>query len=286
VIPLFRERSGAHGWRHAWQRHRAALLGALVLGSLGPALLGVTEALRFGSPWETGRYDHYGYFVDPLPGLVGQLVGPGRSVLLYSPALLVALLGWRRALARRRAAALMVLAAFGLRLLLVSARSDWWGGWGIGPRYLLPMVPLLLLPLAEVLEDLRHADRRRRLAVAAALLTCVAVEAHLALHSIFEWMLRLTTTGTPQMDYLTRSHWIPGASPLWGFFSLPPDVLVWQAWRLAEHGHPGPWRIYLGLIVVGLACAACLACWLARRPSPGAADPRDARATPPPPAPG
>ena len=92
------------------------------------------------------------------------------------------------------AIAIMVLALFVMRWVFVSARSDWWGGWGIGPRYLLPMVPFLLLPLAELLEDLRHASRGRRLAVALALVTCVAVELHLSLHSIFEWMLSLTTT--------------------------------------------------------------------------------------------
>lgn len=259
VLPLVREPG-------AWSRERTARIVAITLGCIGPVLLGVTQALRFGSPWETGRYDHYGSFVDPLPGLVGQLVGPGRSLLLYSPALLVALLGWRRALDRRRAAALLVLAVFVTRWVLVSARSDWWGGWGIGPRYLLPVVPLLLLPLAELLEDLRHAPLRRRLAVAAALLACVAIELHLSLHSIFEWMLSLTTTGTPEMDYLTRSHWVPSASPLVGFFSLPPDVLVWQAWRLAEHGHPGPWRIYLALLIVGLGSAAWLGWWLRGSP--------------------
>lgn len=264
VLPLVREPG-------AWSRERTAWIVAIALGCIGPVLLGVTQALRFGSPWETGRYDHYGSFVDPLPGLVGQLVGPGRSLLLYSPALLVALLGWRRALDRRRAASLLVLAVFVTRWVLVSARSDWWGGWGIGPRYLLPVVPLLLLPLAELFEDLRHAPRRQRLAMAGALLACVAIELHLSLHSIFEHMLLLTNTGTPEMDYLTRSHWVPSASPLVGFFSLPPDVLVWQAWRLAEHGHPGPWRIYLALLTAGLGSAAWLGWWLRGSPRAPAA---------------
>jgi hypothetical protein len=255
LVPLYRERAGS--------RERAAWLGALALGLLGPALLGLTQAMRFGSPWETGRYDHYGYFVDPLPGLVGQLVGPGRSLLLYSPALLLALLGWRRVLPRHRAAAWMVIALFVVRWVFVSARSDWWGGWGIGPRYLVPLIPLLLLPLAEVFEGLRTASVRKRVAMASAVLLCVAVELHLALHSIFEWMLRLTSTSTAQMDYLTRSHWVPSASPLVGFFSLPPDVLVWQAWQLSEHGHPGPWRIYLGLLGIGLVAAVTLVAWLA-----------------------
>lgn len=256
LVPLHRER--------AWSRERLAWLGALSLGTVGPVVLGITQALRFGSPWETGRYDHYGTFVDPLPGLIGQLVGPGRSLLLYSPALLLALPGLRRALRRRPAATWMLLALALTRWAFVSARSDWWGGWGIGPRYLVPLVPFLLLPLAEVLEDLRHRSRARVLIVAAALLGCVAVECHLALHSIFEWMLSLVPTSTPELDYLTRSHWDPSASPLWGFFGLPPDVLVWQAWRLAEHGHPWPWRIYLGLIGVGLVAAVVLGAWLRR----------------------
>lgn len=257
VLPLHRER--------AWSTERAAWQGALVLGTLGPLLLGVSQYLRFGDPWQTGRYDHYGVFVDPLPGAIGQLVGPGRSIVLYSPALLVALWGWRRVLARHRDAALMVLAVFVLRWLLTSARSDWWGGWGIGPRYLLPVVPLLLLPLAEVFEGLRSASRGRRVAVALALVGCVVVEAHLALHSIFEWMLRLMAQTPAPANYLERSHWDPAASPLLGFLSLPPDVLSWQAWRLAQHGHPGPWRITLATVTVGVLAGAALLHWMLRR---------------------
>ncbi|MCA9650554.1 MAG: DUF2723 domain-containing protein [Myxococcales bacterium] len=262
LVPIHRDR--------AWARERAAWIGALLLGAIGPALLGLTQYLRFGSPWETGRYDHYGYFVDPLPGALGQLVGPGRSILLYSPALFVALLGWRRVLDRRRDAALMVLGVFLLRWGFTSARSDWWGGWGIGPRYLLPVVPLLLLPLAEVLEDLRGASRGRRLAVALPLLASVMVETHLALHSIFEWMIRLMGRTPPSLDYLERSHWDPSASPLLGFFELPPDVLSWQAWRLAQHGHPGPWRITLAVVAVGTVAAVVLLRWIVRRIPPRA----------------
>lgn len=253
LVPLHRD--------GAWTTERRAWVGAVALGTIGPVLLGVTQAIRFGSPWETGRYDHYGYFVAPFAGLVGQLVGPGRSLLLYSPALLVALWGWRRSIARHPAAAGMVISLAVIRWAFVSTRSDWWGGWGIGPRYLVPLIPLLLLPLAEVLEDLRTAGRRRRVAVGLVLAGCVLVALHLSLHSIFEWMLRLMKTGTPQMGYLVRSHWVPSASPLWGFFSLPLDVLVVQAWRLAQHGHPGPWRIYLGLVGIGLAASAYLTWW-------------------------
>ena len=248
-----------------WQQERSAWMGAVVLGSLGPLLLGLTQYMRFGDPWQTGRYDHYGYFVNPLPGAIGQLVGPGRSILWYSPALLVAAVGWRRTLSRHRDAALMVLAVFVIRWLFTATRSDWWGGWGIGPRYLVPMLPLLLLPLATVFEDLATASRNKKLAVGVTLIVCVAVQLHLALHSIFEWMLRLLAQTDASLDYLDRSHWDPTASPLLGFFSLPPDVLSWQAWRLAQHGHTGPLWIYVGLVATGLIAAVLLVRWLRGR---------------------
>ncbi len=248
----------------ACRSERTAWVIAIALGLVGPLLLGLTQWMRFGDPWQTGRYDHYGYFIDPLPALAGQLVGPGRSILLYSPALLLALLGWRRAFTRQRAAAWLVLALFVVRWAFVSTRSDWWGGWGIGPRYLIPLLPLLLLPLAEVFSDLDRASRNRRVAAAVAVLGCVMVELHLALHSIFEWMWSLIATGTPQLDYLTRSHWFPSASPLVGFFEMPIDILSLQAWRLAEHGHPGPWRIYLVVMGIAVAAAAVLVHWWIR----------------------
>lgn len=261
IVPLVRDGTLA--------RHRAAWLGALALGLLGPALLGWTQAMRFGDPWQTGRYDHYGYFVNPLPGAVGQLVGPGRSLLWYSPALLLALPGWRRALVRHRAVVLTIAGVFLLRWGFVATRSDWWGGWGIGPRYLLPLLPLLLLPLATMLDDPgRTLGRGRRALLAVGIGVCVLVSGHLALHSIFEWMLRLLAETPPSQSYLWRSHWDPSASPILGFASLPPDILLVQAHRLAQHGHPGPWRIYLVIMAIAIISGGVLLRWFWRDQPP------------------
>lgn len=244
--------------------HRKAWLGAIVLGCAGLVLLGATQAMRFGSPWETGRYDHYGHMVAPWAGAVGQLVGSGRGILWYSPVLIVALFGWRRTMSTQRDAAWLVLSMFVLRWAFVSTRSDWWGGWGIGPRYLLPLIPFLLLPLCTLLADLRRAAAWKKVAVVLGIASSVLVSAHLAAHSIFEWMLRLLATTPKHLDYLERSHWDPSASPIVGFFSLPPDMLVWQAWKLAEHGHAGPWRIYLCVMAIAALSACVLAWWFAR----------------------
>ena len=79
-------------------------------------------------------------------------------------------------------------------------------------------------------------------------------------------MLQLSLAGTPERGYLVRSHWSPEASPLVGFFTLPLDTLSSGARLLARHGHPGPWRLFLGIAVVGALALAVLVRRLAFAP--------------------
>jgi hypothetical protein len=246
-------------------RHRRALFGAVALAAVGLVALAVGQWWRFGDPFETGRYDHYSWWIPPGLGLVALVVAPGRSFLLYSPALMLALPGWRELVRRVPWAAWCALAIVLSRVLLVALRSDWWGGWAIGPRFLVPVIPFALLPLACVLERARAWSRSARIAIGVALAACVALELHLSLHSIFEWMLQLGLQGTPDRGYLARSHWEVDASPIVGFASLPFDTLSNGARLLARHGHPGLWRLFLAFAAVGGAALVVLVRRLALR---------------------
>jgi hypothetical protein len=241
------------------REHTRVVLAGLLPALVGLALLLLGQWLRFGDPLESGRYDHYSWWIAPGVGALALLVGPGRSILLFSLPLVPALLGMRAWIRRMPAVAWCVLGIAVSRWLVVAMRSDWWGGWSVGPRYLVPVVPLLLVPLAFVLERARGWTRGPRLALAALLIASVLVQVHLSLHSIFEWMLHLTTTGDAQWHYLERSHWLPDASPLVGFFGLPLDTLSTGALRLARHGFPGPAVIFGVIAVLGAAAAWQLA---------------------------
>ncbi len=249
------------------RRGRGLLLWAVLPCLLLLAALLYGQWWRFGDPFETGRYDHYSHWIAPGSGALALLLGPGRSFFLYSPALVVAAFGWRLAFRRIPTAAWLAIALIASRWMFVAMRSDWWGGWSIGPRYLVPVIPFALLPLATLLADAR--THRRVIALAVALTACATIELHLALHSIFEWMLRLTSTGTPGWSYLQRSHWVPAASPLLGFFSLPIDTLSAGAFRLAAVGHAGLAAIFAGIAAAFVGAAGFVAAGLARsRPPP------------------
>jgi hypothetical protein len=93
-----------------------------------------------------------------LESFLGYQISPGRSVWLYSPVLLLGLAGaWmlfrrgeRRQILGVALALLLLGAAYG-----IGHAGSWWGNIGWGPRYLLPVIPLLMLWLLPVLAALR-----------------------------------------------------------------------------------------------------------------------------------
>jgi hypothetical protein len=93
-----------------------------------------------------------------LTGLAGTAVSPARGLLVYSPFLLLALVGlvWPR---RRRAALDYVALAVVVLTWLVTANTmDWAGGWSYGPRLLsdtFPWLALLFIPVADALTSSR-----------------------------------------------------------------------------------------------------------------------------------
>lgn len=143
---------------------------AIVL-SLGIALAVAVHlgwnAFRFGNPLDFG-YDasetipqmppQLFRLADVPRGLVLQLISPGKGVLVWAPVLIVSL--WSApAFARREPAiALGVAVAAAIGVVFFSAYLFPEAGYSHGPRVLVPIVPLLLLPaLARPIEDQSRA---------------------------------------------------------------------------------------------------------------------------------
>jgi len=157
----------AWNWgRRSW---RAGLLACIVWGApvaLWLAGIGAYNHVRFGSVLESGYGDEASEFTEPfLTGLTGLLVSPGKGVLWYSPPLLLALAGSWLFARRRPDLALVITGMLAATLALYTRYYIWDGGGVWGSRFLLPLLPLLLLPAAEVIERLWHVRPGRRLPV-------------------------------------------------------------------------------------------------------------------------
>jgi hypothetical protein len=133
---------------------------ALCVAGMAPFLLVMAwyNWLRSGSPF-VEAYHATGHFAQfdrlPIRGLFGLLLSPGRGLFEYQPVLLllivfpsVAVIFWRK----HRGLAALFATVIVITILFYGGFRQWDGGLSWGPRYLLPIIPLLLLPLGELLE--------------------------------------------------------------------------------------------------------------------------------------
>jgi hypothetical protein len=169
---------------------------------------------RWGSLLESPMMSQRAFFSTPLSvSGVANLVGPGSSVFLYSPLLVVLPLVWRVAWRRERAPVLMGIGSFSVFWLFYSLYEYWTGLWSApGPRYLTPTLPLLLLPLGVWLQQ---AGRAGRLFFFAAAAVGLLVEVALLTTS---WggivaLMGYEAMGTPESPFTFLV--VPELSPVW-----------------------------------------------------------------------
>ena len=146
-----------------WKR-----LGWIIAGGVWPlALLGLYNKAIFGSPF-TLTYEYVGNVRlrqllqtgllsagwPRLDAAWGLTFSPFRGLFFMSPILLLAVAGFVFT-ARDRShrpewwSSLSIVMAF---TLLVTGSAQWWGGWSVGPRYLIPMLPWLIWPLGAAID--------------------------------------------------------------------------------------------------------------------------------------
>jgi len=216
--------------------------------------------VRFGAPLDFGYQTgiQQDFALGNLPaGVVGQLVSPGRGLLFYAPWVLLAGVGFGRLRRREPVVAWCCLAAAATQLLFYALRSTWWGNWCWGPRYLVPVLPLLAVLAAPAVEDARW----RPWAWALAGLGVVSAWAGLV---VYNGLYQDLVFGQP--DGLVKLLWSPGWSPLvghWRYLSLDYfDLMLGQALRI------DPAVGLAGLVIRGSPALAGLWLW---REAPDAA---------------
>jgi hypothetical protein len=262
-------------------RPEVSLRGRVVRGLLWAAPVGVAAALiggydlvRFGNPLQTGYglVANTGFGNPVLLGVAGLVLSPGKSLFVFSPVLLLAVLGFRRFTMAHRPLAGVVAGSFAVSVLLYAAWDDWAGGWSWGPRFLITVMPILLLPAASLLAGWHRYHSAARAAIVAVVAASIAIQvAGVAVD--YQVQTQLRQDAGRSLDY-----WRPIDSPIAMQLNALREVIdgraPYPASRIAldrTTGRPSTntwdfWWVYalivgldhrllLALIAIGLACA-------------------------------
>lgn len=260
---------GYVAWLHRSDLRHAATTAAFVALGLVPlvGLLLWYNQVRWGSPFETG-YDETLALMreNPLSGLWGMFLSPGKSLFLFSPPLVIACLGLP-ALGRKlgRARGLVLLAMVLWPVLFYSRFLSWSGDYAWGARYLVYLIAPAMLGFAMWLEGARSIRRR----VAAAVLIGCGVFVQVLGSSIYwdthirmsmrvhaEWLGEPNRQGAaidPAGRNLCDScfedmhghQWLPPMSPISGHLWLLRHLAADHSY--AEASGDAPWRRYTKL---------------------------------------
>lgn len=220
--------------RHAglWRNVRALLwplLGALP----GLLVLLAHNYVKTGHPLHTGyQSGQLGLFDGSLlAGLFGLLLSPGKGLLWFSPTLWLSVLGLGLALRTQRPLTWLVLLMAAVVTAISAKYPVWHGGYCFGPRYLVPLIPMLSwLAVPQLVAWWQH--QRRRLVVAVTLTGSLGLLAA-GLGSALYWDHYCRVLAAVQKQALQPSwsedhhafgYYVPQFSPLAG-----------HAWLLRHH---------------------------------------------------
>lgn len=241
-----------------------------LIGLGGAFLLPVVAATAFTLGWNFYRYGQWFEFgygpevtgaftLNLLPGLLGNLLSPGKSLFLYMPIVLVGLWGLRDFFRDHPEEAGLCVAILIEALLFYSARIVWWGNWCWGPRYFVPVTAFFLLPLAAALSHRR--TKLFRLAFAGLLTVSVLVQLlGVLVYNGLYISLALKFADWPALLYQ------PAYSPLVGHWMLflrgYLNPLVCRLWQTVS---PGAALTFAALPLLLLASGAR---WIFAPPAP------------------
>ncbi|GEM_PF-930938 len=191
----------------------------IMLGSAGLLTVGVGMYVwRFGGLPPIARYTTGYPWVDFVVRSYGQIFSPAKGLVFYSPVLLVGLPGWLELWRRQRAVVLLIIGVMLATLYVYGNNVVWYGGWTWGPRFVVPLLPLLVIPLAGVLSNRHRAVRilvhigaafsmLLQLAVATSVWEPAAEQINVALDPGVRWYDPRLWSHSPALFQVT--HWHP-----------------------------------------------------------------------------
>jgi hypothetical protein len=244
-------------------RHYREIVAFAAPAMLIGALLMFFNTSRYGNPFDTGYLATETFSAVWWQGILGQLVSPGRGLLLYSPILILCCWGIIPLMRRDRLFSLLAGGVILAHLLVYGKWFMWHGGFAWGPRFMVPALPFLCLFLAPPLQSLgervvsagRKPFKHSLALVGTALLLVFSLVTNI-LGVCVDFSLfqnSLLDTGLPLFD--PRTFFEPQYSPLLGSWAFLTRSNLDFAWIQAGVLRPG---LLIGLLSAVVIAAACL----------------------------
>lgn len=192
LVPLLESLQGYwRGWRapgHDW-RAMLRLFGANVLYSCAIAVAFlptlVTRQIIYGNPFNLG-YAETAAFQWGSPHCLSVLLSSDHGLLLWTPIVILSVLGFFILLRRNRTLAVYSTIVFVALCYIIGGHVDWDGLSSFGNRYFIALTPLYVLGLAATFSEIANWVKRPRQAMLIARsLTVLFVVWNLAF--IFQW---------------------------------------------------------------------------------------------------
>lgn len=238
------------------------LLGVVIAIILTVVSISGAASNRFAFDRWTGNLTEFQWkYV--FESLIGYQVSPARSIWLFSPLLVMGFVGavmlirrgeWRF-VAGSAVALVMLGTSYGVTLFV-----EWWGGHSWGPRYLLPLVPVLMLWTLPVLEKLfgNGMALRWRVIAYGIILVSIGVQVPGIWVAVPRYYQHLGENGVVvEKAGLWSWKWSPLAQHLQLLDVKTPDV----AWHFSLHSPYVTMMLSVVLVIIASAWAG----WIWRR---------------------
>jgi len=213
--------------------------------------------LKFETIW--GKYNNEGFHTPLFKGLYGFLFSPGNSIFLFTPLLILIPWTFRHFWKKYPLESLIVLGLSFSYLVLYGTYTSWHGLWSaLGPRYLMPIVPLLLLPLGHWMSRMN-----KKVLLIVGLLAAVGLWVqlvHVAVNFAFVYHYEQYPDFQPPYGFL----FIPDAAPLIAHMKafFAGDFRV-DMWVVNIYRHFGPERLMI--VLIPLLSVFGWALWMLRK---------------------
>jgi Dolichyl-phosphate-mannose-protein mannosyltransferase len=115
----------------------------------GVAFLLWSQWIRFGNAFDWG-YPHRNFDAPLHEGIYGQFLSPGKGLIFFAPVVVLAAILLPRFFRHYRAIAVEVAAIVLVNAFLFATTEIWSGDYSFGPRYMVIVLPIALVPLVEL----------------------------------------------------------------------------------------------------------------------------------------